>query len=287
MRVRSAEAALQDTKVVPLFVHDSAMKQRGDAKEVLIHLIRGIQNGLEATGYDMVLRSVPNGPSAELEEFISSRPPGPALVVEPSSAPNLWKDLRDRGWNTWSILDHIEDGNCVYIDQEHAGYLAARFLLNKGCRKIALLNGPLARYWGFKARLAGYKRALTEFKVPFNSALVMEGEHVVDSESGRSMLRSLIEADEAFDGVVGVSDGKTIGAMMAAEEAGLKVGEDVQFVSIDNTVAEFAPHPLSSVVLAFEEAGRLAASLATSSLFTAGPTPILTQCKLTPTVVER
>jgi hypothetical protein len=39
--------------------------------------------------------------------------------------------------------------------------------------------------------------------------------------------------------------------------------------------------------MAFEEAGRLAASLAISPLFNMGPSPIQTHSKLVPTLVER
>jgi LacI family transcriptional regulator len=128
---------------------------------------------------------------------------------------------------------------------------------------------------------------LSEHQFTFRPELALEGVHVVDSESGRAMMRTLIESGQKFDGVVGVSDGKTIGAMMAAEEAGLEIGNDVQFISIDNTVAEFAPHPLSSVSMAFEEAGRLAAAMAISQLLAPRGTPIVTQCKLTPTLITR
>jgi GntR family transcriptional regulator, arabinose operon transcriptional repressor len=284
---RLLDLAAPDATSVPLFVHSRVVRQVGDAKEVLIHLMRGVQTALEDAGYSLVMRSIPDITAAEIDKFLGARAPGPALVVEPSSTPLLWNELRSRGWNAWAILDKVDDGNCVYIDQEYSGYLAARYLLNKGCRNVALLNGPPAVYWGFKARLAGYQRALAEFQIPFRPELALEGAHVVDSEAGRAMLRSLVEAKQTFDGVIGASDGKAIGAMMAAEEAGLEIGRDVQFVSIDNTVAEFAPHPLSSVKMAFEEAGRLAASLAISPLFAAGSTAVHTQSKLVPTLVER
>ena len=276
-----------DAKTVPLFVHNAAVRQSGDAKEVLIHLVRGIQNALEAADYSLVLRSVPELSRSEVDEFLGARPPEIALVVEPSSAPNLWKELLDRGCNAWAILDHVDDGNCVFIDQEQAGYLAAEYLLDRGCQNLVLLNGPLSAYWGFGARLAGFKRALADRNIAFRPELALEGAHVVDSEAGRAMMRSLISSGHRFDGVVGASDGKTIGAMMAAEEAGRTVGQEIQFVSIDNTVAEFAPHPLSSIAMAFEEAGRLAASLAISPLFNDGTNPTTTQCRLAPTLVTR
>lgn len=285
--VQFSDETTTEAKSIPLFVHDAAMRQSGDAKEVLIHLVRGIQTALEVYDYNLVLRSVPEMSRKEAAEFLGPQSPEVALVVEPSSAPNLWRELQERGVNAWAILDFVDDGNCVYIDQEQAGYLAAKYLLDRGCRNLALLNGPLTAYWGFGARLAGFQRALAEQAVPFRPELALEGEHVVDSEAGRAMMRALLASGNEFDGVVGASDGKTIGAMMAAEEAGRQIGREIQFVSIDNTVAEFAPHPLSSVALAFEEAGRLAASLAISPLLTATTTPTLTQCRLAPTVVAR
>lgn len=284
---RPVEPSAPEGQIVPLFVHSQAVRQSGDAKELLIHLMRGVQTALEGAGFSLVMRSIKDMSRQEIDKFLGARSPGPALVVEPSSTPLLWEELRNRGWNAWAILDNVPDGNCVFIDQEHAGYLAARYLLSRGCRNVALLNGPLTAYWGFQARLAGYQRALAEFDLPYRTELALEGAHVVDSEAGRAMLRSLVDAGISFDGVIGASDGKAIGAMMSAEEAGLKVGHDVQFVSIDNTVAQYAPHPLSSVTMAFEEAGRLAASLAISPLFNMGPSPIQTHSKLVPTLVER
>lgn len=283
----SNDDATSEAKSVPLFVHAAAVRQSGDAKEVLIHLVRGVQSALEAEDVNLVLRSVPEMTPAEVREFIGARPPGTALVVEPSSAPHLWEELRNQGWDLWAILDHVDDGNCVYVDQEHAGCLATRHLLDQGCKNIALLNGPLKSYWGFGARLAGYQRALAERNIDFRPNLAREGAHVVDSEAGRAMMRSLLESGVALDGVVGVSDGKSIGAMMAADEAGRQVGDDIKFVSIDNTVAEYAPHPLSSVSMAFEEAGKLAATLAISSLFNERSAPKVTHCKLVPTLVIR
>ncbi len=284
--IQPEESTNGDTHV-PLFVDSKAVRQSGDAREVLIHLMRGAQAALESAGQSLVLRSITDTAPSEIDSFVGTKAPGTALVVEPSTVPNLWKSLRARGWNTWSILEYVPDGNCVYIDQEHAGYLATHFLLNKGCTNVALLNGPLSAYWGFKARLAGYKRALAEFQIPFQAELALEGEHVVDSESGRAMMRELIESGQLFDGVVGVSDGKAIGAMMAADEAGRVIGQDLQFVSIDDTVAERAPHPLPSVAMAFEEAGRLAASMAISELFLPAKCQVITQSKLIPTLVER
>jgi DNA-binding transcriptional regulator YhcF (GntR family) len=116
---RPVEPTAPEGQIVPLFVHSQAVRQSGDAKELLIHLMRGVQTALEGAGFSLVMRSIKDMSRQEIDKFLGARSPGPALVVEPSSTPLLWEELRSRGWNAWAILDNVPDGNCVYIDQVH------------------------------------------------------------------------------------------------------------------------------------------------------------------------
>ncbi len=272
---------------VPVFVSSHTASLSGDAREVLLRMMRGIQSALASVGMDLVLRSADIGQiDASTRRFLDTTEPGAALMIEPSFNPDLRAELGRLGWRVWSINEPIADGNCVYIDQEHAGYLATRYLLEHGRRRIALINGPLSAYWGFEARLNGYKRALAEAEIDFDKSLALEGAHVVDSEAGRAMMRQLLASGVEFDGVVGASDSKAIGAMAAAEEAGRAVPEQVAFVSIDNTLADRTTKPLPAVAMPFEELGRQAALYATQPI-RAGATPFHSQIQLKPTLVER
>ena len=275
-------------KAVPMFVADCTARLSGDAREVLLRFIRGVEEGLADGGYGLNFRSCGDGRlDAEMSRFLQLTPPGRALVVEPSFFPGLWKELVGRGWQLWALNEPVSDAHSVLIDQEHAGYLAARHLLNKGCRRIALLNGPQQKFWGFAARLDGYKRALAEEGVEFDANLALEGSHVIDSEAGRAMMHQLIHSAVPFDGVVGATDSKAIGAMMVADEAGLEVGKRVRFASIDDTCADRAPHPMSSVAMPFEEAGRVAAQMALVPVPLASSNPLIHRILLKPTLVER
>jgi GntR family transcriptional regulator of arabinose operon len=273
---------------VPMFVADCTARLSGDAREVLLRFMRGVEDGLSAGGFSLTFRSCGEGDlDADTRKFLQLTPPGRAIVVEPSFFPQLWKELVRRRWELWALNEPVSDAHSVLIDQEHAGLIATRYLIEQGCRRIALLNGPRRRFWGFAARYEGYVRALSEAGIDVDSSLVIEGSHVIDSEAGRTMMRQLIASGATFDGVVGVTDSKAIGAMLVAEEAGLDVGGKVKFVSIDDTCADRAPHRLSSVSMPFEEAGRVAAamSLAPSNLPThAGA---IHRILLKPTLVER
>jgi DNA-binding LacI/PurR family transcriptional regulator len=144
--------------------------------------------------------------------------------------------------------------------------MATKHLLDEGRRRIALLNGPHDAYWGFAAKYRGYRRALEEAGVEFDPRLALEGYHLIDSEAGRGMLRSLLEEGIEVDGVVGVSDAKAIGAMALAQEMGRRIPEDLAFISIDNVIADQADPPLTSVTMPFEEVGRQSAIRAKESL---------------------
>lgn len=283
----AAAGEASSVRSVPVFVSAHTAALSGDAREVLLRMMRGIQSALGVSGLDLVLRSTDIGQiDSGTRRFLDSAEPGPALMIEPSFNPPLRRELVSRGWRVWSINEPLDDGDCVFIDQEHAGYLATRYLIKRNRRRIALLNGPLSAYWGFEARLNGYRRALAEAGLPFDPSLAMEGAHVIDSEAGRSMMRRLIDSGIEVDAVVGASDSKAIGAMAAAEEAGWSVPDQIAFVSIDNTLADRTAKPLPAVAMPFEELGRQAATYATQP-HRPGDTPFHSQIQLKPTLVER
>lgn len=285
--VAGVEESQRQAASVPVFVSAHTASLGGDAREVLLRMMRGIQSALGTVGRDLVLRSAQSHSiDADTLRFLDSAEPGPALMIEPSFSPALRTELDKRGWRVWSINEPITDGNCVFIDQEHAGYLATKYLLDHGRRRIALLNGPVDAYWGFGARLDGYRRALTEAGLQFDPAIAMQGAHIVDSEAGRAMMRALLLSGVEVDGVVGASDSKAIGAMAAAKEMGHAVPEKIAFVSIDNTLADRAGEPLPAVAMPFDDLGRRAAMYAVEPV-TEGAVPFHSQIQLKPTLVER
>ncbi len=272
-----------------VFVSHDVAGLTGVGREVQLRILRGVQDALGAAYNGSAIRQAARGViDAQTRAFIESTPRGAALLIEPSFCPTLRHLLEERGWVVWSINEPVEDGNCVYIDQEHAGYLATKFLIDEGRRRIALINGPAEAYWGFVARRDGYLRALKEAGLGADPALIREGEHAVDSEAGRSMMRGLLNAGGELDGVVGASDSKAIGAMAHAVERGVDVPHALAFVSIDNTLADQADPPLPAVAMPFEEMGYQAATQAKSSAQRGhAQTHTNTQISLRPTLVER
>ena len=250
---------------LPLFIHGNAASAR--ASHVLLRMLAGIEAALGPGLPGISIRQVPRGPlDEETRTLVSSLKPRVALVVEPTFNPELVALLRSLGCVLWSMNEPMDDTNCVYIDQERAGYMATKYLLDQGRRRVALLNGPHETYWGFAAKHRGYRRALVDAGIEFDARLAVQGQHLVDSEAGRAMLRALIDDGIEIDGVVGVSDAKAIGAMAVAQELGRRIPEDIAFISIDNVIADQADPPLTSVTMPIEEVGRQSASRAKECL---------------------
>ena len=284
-------AAGERRATIPLFIYEGTYRMSGSGRQVLLRIMSGVEDGLGASHPGVSVRQTPAMLDAATRRAIDQTRPKVALVVEPSFNTALVNYLQDSGCMTWVINEPVDTSNCVYINQERAGYLATKFLIDEGRRSIALLNGPVDQFWGFAARYRGYATAMKEAGVPLNDALHRQGTHSIDSEAGRTMLRALLDEGIAFDGVVGATDSKAMGAMALAQERGLHIPEDVLFVSVDNTIADQADQPLSAVELPFEEMGRAVARQALEAeakpSIVPGSPVLLQQICLQPYLVRR
>lgn len=259
-------------RTVPIFINQLTDQLQGQAREILLQLIDGISGVLQARGDHPMVRATSREDLREdlprwLDQLPGTRQPGAALIVEPSFCPELRSFLARRGWDVWSINEPTPDCHSVYVDQQQAGYLAAEYLLDQGCRRIALLNGPVDAYWGFAAKQRGYQAALEARGLTIDPALILQAHHPVDSEAGRAMFAELLRDEVAFDGVIGCSDMKAIGAAAAAREAGFNVPAELRVVAIDRTLTQTLASPLPAVGMPYTQVGCQAARQA---LYVAG-----------------
>ncbi|UTA47170.1 LacI family transcriptional regulator [Simiduia sp. 21SJ11W-1] len=134
---------------------------------------------------------------------------------------------------------------CINLDNEQGGYLAAKCLLEAGHRSIAYLAGPLWKH-DTQERLAGHRRALAEYKLTFDERLLYEGDF--QEESGVSGLNQLLAVGEPFSALACGNDEMAAGAMAAAREAGLALPDDLSIVGFDNVAYSRFVFPKLSTV---------------------------------------
>ena len=124
----------------------------------------------------------------------------------------------------------LED-RCISLNNEEGGYQATKLLLDQGHRQIAYISGPLK--WGdANARLMGHKRALAEFAVKFDDALMVEGNYLVPG--GSKAMEQLFEQGAQFSAVVCANDEMAVGAIEAIRARNLSIPQDLSVVGFDN-----------------------------------------------------
>lgn len=133
---------------------------------------------------------------------------------------------------------------------------ATQHLLALGHRRIAHLGG-LDHHPDAMERLAGYRHALEQAGVAFDTGLVMQGE--LHEQSGALAMHRLLDTARPFTAVFAANDQMAFGAQLALRRGGLRVPQDVSLVGFDDLpVSAFMMPPLTTVRQPARDIGRIA-----------------------------
>ncbi|WAM35753.1 LacI family DNA-binding transcriptional regulator [Caldicellulosiruptor acetigenus] len=118
----------------------------------------------------------------------------------------------------------------INVNNFQGGYIATKYLIEKGCRKIAHVSGPLESFESV-ARFEGYKAALKDFGIEFSQNLVVEGDFMF--QKAYENIRKLVQKEE-IDGVFAANDLMAYASMYALDEMGINVPAQVKVVGFDD-----------------------------------------------------
>jgi len=129
--------------------------------------------------------------------------------------------------------------------------ILARYLIDAGHRDIAFLAGPLGHYTS-EQRLAGYKKALSENRIPFSEALVRHTDY--NLEGGRLAAIELLSEKRSFTAMIGANDYVAIGALSACNQKGIKVPDDISIAGFTgDEIGAYTMPPLTTMEQPIEE----------------------------------
>lgn len=183
---------------------------------------------------------------------------GMVLVAFQIGAPDL-REIIDSGLPVVSIGASIDDPrvDVVLTDDEHGAFEAARYLIERGHRRIGMIGG--AEGPGHR-RAAGFRRALDEGGLPPDPALTALAEW--NRVGGQEAMLRLIALEDRPTAVFCANDLMAIGAMDVARDAGLSIPGDLALVGYDDIeAATLVNPPLTTVENPAYEAGQAAGTL--------------------------
>ncbi|SHH05075.1 LacI family DNA-binding transcriptional regulator [Virgibacillus chiguensis] len=131
------------------------------------------------------------------------------------------------------LLDRVfSDLSCdkVWFDNEYGAYIAVKYLLENGHRKIACIAS--SSFINGQFRLNGYLRALKEFNIPIDYNNIVTGDY--KKESGYLAGQKIINKD--VTAIFITNDMMALGFIHSIYEKNKKIPDDYSVISYDNTI---------------------------------------------------
>lgn len=156
--------------------------------------------------------------------------------------------LIDRGLND-------ERFSGVFIDNETAGYLATKHLIELNHRKIACITGP-NHINNSHERLKGYLKAHFEENIPINKDFILTGDYQMEGgyKAGKKILES-----KNVTAIFALNDLMAFGVYQAAMELDINIPDDLSVVGFDNIKYNQLLHPkLTTIEQSVYEMGETA-----------------------------
>jgi DNA-binding LacI/PurR family transcriptional regulator len=203
-----------------------------------------LADALTERGYDLLLSRIAPRGETWLDDFVrSGRTDGIIMLGQSNQGPVLNRTAEHyRPMVVWGAYAPENLYTTVGSDNFAGGVIAARHLLQRGCRRLAWFGHAEAPE--FVARQAGFLSALPP-DIRAQCAIVPM--HITP-EGSRASAQAFFAAGNRPDGVFAASDVGAISVMSAAGEVGITVPRDMAVVGFDDIVLAQVSHPTLTTV---------------------------------------
>ncbi|MCT4544000.1 MAG: LacI family transcriptional regulator [Vallitalea sp.] len=121
----------------------------------------------------------------------------------------------------------------IRIDDEYGGYLATKYLLEKGHRNIGIITGILKKNGVAEKKYNGYKKALEEYGISINEEFIYEKS--VDYEWGYEAGNIIAKQKNHITAIFATADIIASGLFIALFENNIIVPQQMSVIGFDNT----------------------------------------------------
>jgi LacI family transcriptional regulator len=111
------------------------------------------------------------------------------------------------------------------------GFTATEHLIKKGCKDIVHISGPLTCSL-YIERVAGYKSALQQYKLPFKKSRIFYQE--LTRENALQACRQIFDKQPYPDGIFAANDTTAIVILEYCRSINLRVPEDIKIIGYSN-----------------------------------------------------
>lgn len=225
-------------------------------------MAKGMEAEVYQRGYNLIVSNTDGDPKRE-EEHLSrfleeGEAAGVALVTAGQSLKKL-ATLEAMGFPV-VLVDNLLPGtnfDAVATNNFRGGYMATKYLLQLGHRRIGIITGPMSEHSAAE-RLRGYKAAMEEQGLKVDPKGIWPGDY--QQEKGYQGTTELLLSSFNPTALFVCNNLMSLGALEAIRELQLRVPEDVSVVGFDDSeFLALTNPPLSTIGQANYEMGAKAA----------------------------
>lgn len=205
--------------------------------EFFVEIARSVTREAQKNGYQAVFASAEASPENELaiiDDFISRYLEG--LIIIPCIGENAshLKKL-DVNETPFVIVDNFVEGieaPFIGTDFEEGGYLAAKYLIEKGHKNIGFLLGP-ENIPSTPERLAGYQKALKEKNIAVKEQYIKYGDY--STGCGEKKSHYLLDRFPEITAILCANTDLSEGAAKGITASGRKIYDDISLMDFGGT----------------------------------------------------
>jgi DNA-binding LacI/PurR family transcriptional regulator len=246
--IAAKELVSQKSKLIGIILNDSDFEARPAFFELLPH----INKTLDIFNYRAIIYTV-NSHSylrGELADIINLRNLSGCIVVSVFKENHpIYDDIKSISNPTVVLESSILTRFCSNIntDEVMGGYMATRYLIDNGHKKIGFVNGP-KQFEISNERFEGFKKAIEESHLQISDTAIIWSNFT--GSGGKDSIHQLIQNNPAITAVFFANDLMAMGAISTMAESGILVPNDISIIGYDGLfVCKYYNPPLASVVI--------------------------------------
>lgn len=197
-------------------------------------IVKGIEDIGHWSGYNVMLCNTDSNKHREKQylELLKSKLSDGVIFMEPELSNEELSTLGSE-FPVVQCSEYKEGIEVPYvsIDNKAAAYTAINHLIGLGHRRIGIISCENS-FLSTRQREAGYKKALEDTGLMFDSSLISYGDY--SFKSGLRAANQLISHKNRPTALFVISDIMAIGAMAGIKQSRLRVPEDIAVVGFDN-----------------------------------------------------
>lgn len=140
---------------------------------------------------------------------------------------------------------HLPNCPTILIDNQTAGYEAAKHLIDQGCTNLLHISGNLKRTL-YADRYKGFKHAMLENQLAVTDANLLETD--LDPKNIRGAIDTIKNSPKKIDGLFVASDDFAANCIKELKKEGYRIPEDIKVIGFNNDpVSEIISPNLSTI----------------------------------------